>query len=232
MQELKHLAIIMDGNGRWAQMRGEKRVEGHKIGASVVRKITQWCARSSIATLTLYAFSTENWKRPKYEVEFLMKMLKNYLDEELETYQKNNIRFFAIGDISVFSSALKEKILEVQEITKNNTALNQVLALNYGSKDELSRAVFKSKDKICQAKTAKEIQGIIDQGLDTASFPDVDLLIRTGGEQRLSNFLLWQCSYAELFFTPTLWPDFDLDELERIVQSFYSRHRRFGGLED
>lgn len=230
MQKIKHLAIIMDGNGRWAQMRGEKRVEGHKIGANVVRKITQWCARNPIATLTLYAFSTENWKRPKYEVEFLMKMLKDYLDRELETYQKNNIRFFAIGDIDVFSSALKEKILEVQEITKNNTALNQVLALNYGSKDELSRAIFKSKDRICEAQTSKEVQEIITQSLDTVSFPDVDLLIRTGGEQRLSNFLLWQCSYAEFFFTSTLWPDFDIDELESIIQNFYSRHRRFGGL--
>lgn len=230
MQGLKHLAIIMDGNGRWAQMRGEKRIEGHKVGANVVRQITQWCARSSIATLTLYAFSTENWKRPKYEVEFLMKMLKNYLDEELETYQKNNIRFFAIGDIEIFSSALKQKILEVEEMTKNNTALNQVLALNYGSKDELSRAVFKSKEEIQKAKNVKEVQEVIAQSLDTAPFSDVDLLIRTGGEQRLSNFLLWQCSYAELFFTPTLWPDFEIGELEKIVQSFHARHRRFGGL--
>lgn len=230
MQGLKHLAIIMDGNGRWAQMRGEKRIEGHKVGANVVRQITQWCARSSITTLTLYAFSTENWKRPKYEVEFLMKMLKNYLDEELETYQKNNIRFFAIGDIEIFSSALKQKILEVEEITKNNTALNQVLALNYGSKDELSRAVFKSKEEIQKAKNVKEVQEVIAQSLDTAPFSDVDLLIRTGGEQRLSNFLLWQCSYAELFFTPTLWPDFEIGELEKIVQSFHARHRRFGGL--
>lgn len=230
MQGLKHLAIIMDGNGRWAQMRGEKRIEGHKVGANVVRQITQWCAKSSIATLTLYAFSTENWKRPKYEVEFLMKMLKNYLDEELETYQKNNIRFFAIGDIEIFSSALKQKILEVEEMTKNNTALNQVLALNYGSKDELSRAVFKSKEEIQKAKNFKEVQEVIAQSLDTAPFSDVDLLIRTGGEQRLSNFLLWQCSYAELFFTPTLWPDFEIGELEKIVQSFHARHRRFGGL--
>lgn len=230
MQGLKHLAIIMDGNGRWAQMRGEKRVEGHKVGANVVREITQWCARSSIATLSLYAFSTENWKRPKYEVEFLMKMLKNYLDEELETYQKNNIRFFAIGDIEIFSHPLKQKILEVEEATKNNTALNQVLALNYGSKDELSRAVFKSKEEIQRAKSFKEIQEVIAQSLDTALFSDVDLLIRTGGEQRLSNFLLWQCSYAELFFTPTLWPDFKTSELEQIVQNFYTRHRRFGGL--
>lgn len=230
MQELKHLAIIMDGNGRWARMRGENRIEGHKVGANVVRKITQWCAKSSIATLTLYAFSTENWKRPKYEVEFLMKMLENYLDEELATYQKNNIRFFAIGDIEIFSEALRQKILEVKEATKHNTALNQVLALNYGSQDEISRAVFNNKERIYLAKNPREIQESIARSLDTALFPDVDLLIRTGGEQRLSNFLLWQCSYAEFFFTQTLWPDFQIDELEAIVRSFYTRHRRFGGL--
>lgn len=230
MQGLKHLAIIMDGNGRWAQMRGEKRVEGHKVGSDVVRKVTQWCAKKAISTLTLYAFSTENWKRPKYEIEFLMKMLQHYLDYELETYQENNIRFFAIGDIEVFSTALKEKILQVQEATQHNTALNQVLALNYGSKDEISRAVLKSKESIKDAKTPLEVQNIIAQSLDTAPFSDVDLLIRTGDEQRLSNFLLWQCSYAELFFTPTLWPDFDIPELEEIIQNFHHRERRFGGL--
>lgn len=230
MQTIGHLAIIMDGNGRWAQSRGKKRIDGHRVGVDVVREITQWCAKSSISTLTLYAFSTENWKRPKMEVDFLMKMLRNYLDKELETYQNNNIRFFAIGDLEIFSQALRDKILEVQEKTKHNTALNQVLALNYGSRDELSRAVLKSKEEISNASTAQEVQACIAQSLDTALFGDVDLLIRTGREQRLSNFLLWQCSYAELFFTPTLWPDFNSEELERITKDFYLRSRRFGGL--
>ncbi|MCE3046728.1 di-trans,poly-cis-decaprenylcistransferase [Helicobacter sp. faydin-H17] len=230
LQKLKHLAIIMDGNGRWAQSRGEKRVEGHKVGVNVVREITTWCAQNAVTTLTLYAFSTENWKRPKYEVDFLMKMLKNYLDRELETYQKNNIRFFAIGDLDVFSSPLKEKILEVQEKTSSNTALNQVLALNYGARNEISRAILKNKQKILELNQSLEIERLIESSLDTQEFSDVDLLIRTGGEQRLSNFLLWQCSYAELFFTPTLWPDFGVSELEAIIQDFYTRHRRFGGL--
>lgn len=220
----------MDGNGRWAQNRGLKRIEGHKVGAGVVREITQWCAKSAIGTLTLYAFSTENWKRPKYEVDFLMKMLKNYLENELETYQKNNIRFLAIGDIDAFNPSLREKILEVQEKTQCNTALNQILALNYGSKNELSRLIFGQKESINDAKNSQEVQELISKNLETAPFGDVDLLIRTGGEQRLSNFLLWQCSYAELFFTPTLWPDFTSNELERIITEFKNRHRRFGGL--
>lgn len=230
MQTIGHLAIIMDGNGRWAQNRGQKRVEGHKVGANVVREITQWCAKNPVSTLTLYAFSTENWKRPKYEVDFLMKMLKNYLDKELETYQDHNIRFIAIGDIAVFSGALREKILEVQEKTANNTALTQVLALNYGSRNEISRGVFKSKETIAKAKSVDELEGIIAQSLDTYHLGDVDLLIRTGGEHRLSNFLLWQCSYAEFFFTSTLWPDFGSVELEKIVLEFQNRHRRFGAL--
>ncbi len=230
MQELKHLAIIMDGNGRWAQNRGKRRIEGHKMGANVVRTITTWCAQNAISTLTLYAFSTENWKRPKYEVDFLMKMLKNYLDQELETYQKNNIRFFAIGDIDAFSSPLKEKIFEVQEKTSQNNALTQILALNYGGKNELSRAILHNKERISQASNAQEIEKVLEDSLDTRGIPSVDLLLRTGGEQRLSNFLLWQCSYAELFFTPTLWPDFTIVELNAIIDQFLKRHRRFGGL--
>lgn len=230
MQTLKHLAIIMDGNGRWAQNQGKKRIEGHRKGANVVREITQWCAKSSIATLTLYAFSTENWKRPKYEVEFLMKMLQNYLDKELPTYQNNNIRFIPIGDLEIFSTPLKEKILEVQEKTANNTALNQVLALNYGSRDEISRSILRIQSQLQTIHSAKEIQTLLEASLDTHLLGDVDLLIRTGGEKRLSNFLLWQCSYAELFFTSTFWPDFTSEELEKIIVDFEGRNRRFGGL--
>lgn len=227
--ELKHLAIVMDGNGRWAKDRGKKRIEGHKVGAKVVDHITQWCARNQIQTLTLYAFSTENWKRPKYEVDFLMKLLREYLESELPRYQEGNIRFFAIGDIQGFSTPLKEKILEVQEKTKNNTALNQVLALNYGGKNELSRVISKLSNQLYN-KSCEEIEKMITQNLDTVEFGEVDLFIRTGGEQRLSNFLLWQSAYAELFFTPTLWPDFTTQELEGIISNFYQRHRRFGGL--
>lgn len=226
---LNHLAIIMDGNGRWAQNQGKKRIEGHKRGAKVVDEITQWCVQKEIKTLTLYAFSTENWKRPKYEVEFLMKMLKDYLESELEKYQKYNIRFFAIGDMSAFSTPLKERILYTQEVTKNNDGLNQVLALNYGARNELSRVV-QALGKSIEGKSAEEIEEMINAGLDTSRFGDVDLLIRTGGEQRLSNFLLWQLSYAELAFTPTLWPDFAPNDLERIIEEYRSRNRRFGGV--
>lgn len=226
---LNHLAIIMDGNGRWAQNQGKKRIEGHKRGAKVVDEITQWCVQKEIKTLTLYAFSTENWKRPKYEVEFLMKMLKDYLESELEKYQKYNIRFFAIGDMSAFSTPLKERIFYTQEATKDNDGLNQVLALNYGARNELSRVV-QSLGKSIEAKSAEEIEEMINKGLDTSKFGDVDLLIRTGGEQRLSNFLLWQLSYAELSFTPTLWPDFTPDELESIIEEYKGRNRRFGGV--
>lgn len=226
---LNHLAIIMDGNGRWASNQGKKRVEGHKRGARVVDEITQWCVKESIQTLTLYAFSTENWKRPKYEVEFLMKMLKDYLESELEKYQKYNIRFFAIGDMQGFSTPLKEKIAYTQEATKNNNGLNQVLALNYGARNELSRT-FQSLYKEIEGKSAEQIESLISSHLDTQEFGDVDLLIRTGGERRLSNFLLWQLSYAELFFTPTLWPDFTPSELEEIIKDYKARERRFGGL--
>lgn len=226
---LNHLAIIMDGNGRWAQNQGKKRIEGHKRGAKVVDEITQWCVQKEIKTLTLYAFSTENWKRPKYEVEFLMKMLKDYLESELEKYQKYNIRFFAIGDMSAFSTPLKERILYTQEATKDNDGLNQVLALNYGARNELSRVV-QALGKSVEGKSAEEIEEMINKSLDTSKFGDVDLLIRTGGEQRLSNFLLWQLSYAELSFTPTLWPDFTPNELEKIIEEYNGRNRRFGGV--
>lgn len=226
---LNHLAIIMDGNGRWAQNQGKKRIEGHKRGAKVVDEITQWCVQKEIKTLTLYAFSTENWKRPKYEVEFLMKMLKDYLESELEKYQKYNIRFFAIGDMSAFSTPLKERILYTQEATKDNDGLNQVLALNYGARNELSRVV-QALGKSVEGKSVEEIEEMINKSLDTSKFGDVDLLIRTGGEQRLSNFLLWQLSYAELAFTPTLWPDFTPDELEKIIEEYKGRNRRFGGV--
>lgn len=226
---LNHLAIIMDGNGRWAQNQGKKRVEGHKRGAKVVDEITQWCVQEEISTLTLYAFSTENWKRPKYEVEFLMKMLREYLESELEKYQKHNIRFFAIGDMSAFSTPLKERILYTQEATRHNTGLNQVLALNYGARNELSRAV-QGMAKELEGKSVEQIERMISSQLDTQSFGDVDLLIRTGGEMRVSNFLLWQISYAELCFSPTLWPDFTSEELRAIIKDYKSRNRRFGGV--
>lgn len=228
LNNLKHLAIIMDGNGRWAEERNLKRTEGHKEGANVVRDITKWCAKNNISYLSLYAFSTENWSRPKIEIDFLMKLLEKYLTKEVSTYMENNIRFKVIGDMLGFSNKLRDLILSLEEKTLKNTSLTQILALNYGAKDELARAV--SKIKIKDNITKDEVLKLIESNLDTAEIPDVDLLIRTGGEKRLSNFLLLQSAYAELYFSDTLFPDFRSDELEKIIDEFKGRNRRFGNI--
>ncbi len=222
----KHIAIIMDGNGRWAKKRGWPRVKGHERGAEVVRDITTFCANhNEIKVLTLYAFSTENWKRPKSEVNFLMRLLDRYLKNELKTYQKEEVRFETIGDLSPFSDALKKRIDLVKEETKDNKKLTQVLALNYGGRDEIVRAA----NRACK-EGIKVTQDNFDNFLDSSNLGDVDILIRTGGEKRLSNFLLWRAAYAELFFTNTMWPDFTTKELESIIKEFKLRERRFGGI--
>ena len=219
-----HIAIIMDGNGRWAQAQGKNRTYGHEKGSEVVRTITTYCAKNpEIDRLTLYAFSTENWKRPKLEVEFLMKLLQKYLKQELPTYLDGNIRFQPIGDLSAFSDSLQNTIREVQEATQHCTGLIQSLALNYGGRDEIIRAAV-----ALQASQTPISLDLISQTLDCAI--DVDLLIRTGGDHRLSNFMLWQSAYAELFFTDTLWPEFTTDELDQIIHKFKKVERRFGGL--
>jgi len=222
--EIRHIAIIMDGNGRWAEAQGKKRVKGHEKGAEVVRDITTYCSdHEEIERLTLYAFSTENWKRPKYEVDFLMKLLDNWLKKELPVYLKNDIRFKAIGDISGFSSKLQRTIKDIEEKTLTCKGLTQSLALNYGSKNEVIRAVNSLIEQKIEVTEAS-----LEYALDT-SMP-VDILIRSGGDHRLSNFLLWQSAYAELFFTETLWPDFTPDELQSILENFKKIERRFGGL--
>jgi undecaprenyl diphosphate synthase len=222
--QAKHIAIIMDGNGRWAQLQGLKRVKGHEKGAEVVRDITTFCSQhDEIERLTLYAFSTENWKRPKLEVDFLMKLLESWLKKELDVYLKNNVRMVAIGDLSAFSKSLQKTIRNVEEKTAHCNGLIQSLALNYGAKDELVRAISTLFDE------KKEISADnIDAALDVSQ--SVDLLVRTGGDHRLSNFLLWQAAYAELFFSDTLWPDFSADELQSIITNFKTIERRFGGL--
>jgi len=224
MNRARHIAIIMDGNGRWAELKGEKRVKGHEAGAKVVRNITEFCAEhKEIERLTLYAFSTENWKRPRLEVEFLMKLLEKYLKSELHSYLKNNIRFEPIGDIRAFSSSLIKTIKEVEEKSAHCDGLVQSLALNYGAHDEMLRAINMIK------KTDDDItEAMLSNALDCKD--SVDLLIRTGGDHRLSNFLLWQSAYAELFFTDTLWPDFSVKELEKTLSDFTKIERRFGGL--
>jgi len=223
---LKHLAIIMDGNGRWAKQRGLNRTKGHEKGAEIIRDITTYCAKHpTIETVTFYAFSTENWKRPKLEVDFLMRLLDRYLQKELETYQKNNVRFLTIGDTNAFSQKLQERIKLTEEATANNTDLTHVLALNYGGRAEIVHAVNKL---IAEGKT-KIGETDISEALQTP-YSDIDLLIRTSGEERVSNYLLWQISYAEFYFTQTLWPDFTADELDEIINDFQQRTRRFGGL--
>jgi len=222
----RHIAIIMDGNGRWASERGLKRVKGHERGAEVVRTMTTYASNHpEIEVLTLYAFSTENWKRPKMEVDFLMRLLSNYLKNELKTYIEQEVRFETIGDLSRFSPALRKQIEINKEETKHFTKLTQVLALNYGSHDEITRAV----KSLCERKEEITVESL-ENAIESSKFGPVDILIRTGGEQRLSNFLLWQSAYAELFFTQTLWPDFNPDELESIIEAFKKRHRRFGGI--
>ena len=223
---LKHLAIIMDGNGRWAKQRALKRTKGHEQGAEVIRDITTYCANhATIESVTFYAFSTENWKRPKLEVEFLMKLLDKYLKNELKTYQKDNVRFQAIGNIEEFSKPLQNRIKQTEEATKNNTKLTQVLALNYGARAEITAAV----NKLISQNKQKITQEDISAALQTP-YTDIDLLIRTSGEERISNFLLWQLSYAELTFTSTLWPDFTPKELEELIKNYEQRIRRFGGI--
>jgi undecaprenyl diphosphate synthase len=224
MNKARHIAIIMDGNGRWAEIQGKKRAYGHEAGAKIVRDITEFCSKNDdIESLTLYAFSTENWKRPRLEVEYLMKLLKKYLESELENYLLNNIRFEAIGDIRAFSKSLQQTINSVQERTAHCDGLVQSLALNYGSQDEIIRAVNRIKN--CENDIT---EAMLKNALDCKH--GVDLIIRTGGDHRLSNFLLWQAAYAELFFTDTLWPDFTTNELEKIIKDFTKIERRFGGL--
>lgn len=220
-----HIAMIMDGNGRWAKERGLNRTVGHEEGAKTVRKITQYCSDIGIKYLTLYAFSTENWERPKLEVEFLMKLLDRYLKKELVVYLKNNTRFKAIGDLSRFSKTLQKTIYETEEKTANCSGLTQVLALNYGSKNEIVRAVKRLNELNLEVSEEN-----LESCLDTAGMGDVDILIRTSGEVRLSNYLLWQNAYAEMFFTQTYWPDFNESELDDILSDFSKRERRFGGI--
>ena len=220
-----HVAMIMDGNGRWAKEKGLKRTAGHKKGAEVVREITTYCAEIEIKYLTLYAFSTENWKRPILEVEYLMKLLEKYLKEELKVYLENNIKFKAIGDLTRFSKALQIRISKTEEATKHCTGLTQILALNYGSKDEIVRAVKRLNERGLEVNEEN-----IESCLDTAGIPPVDIMIRTSGEVRLSNYLLWQNAYAEMFFTQTYWPDFTQGELDDIISDFSRRERRFGAI--
>ncbi len=226
MNKLRHVAIIMDGNGRWAKKRGFlQRVKGHQEGAKRVRELTIHASNLGIKYLTLYAFSTENWKRSKEEVDFLFSLMDRYLKSELNLFLENEVRFETIGDLSAIPKKLQDRINYTKEKTKDFKRLTQILAVNYGSKDEIIRAVNKAIKS-----GQKQDEESFSKLLDTADFDEVDLLIRTGGDVRISNFLLWQCAYAEMFFTDTLWPDFTTDEFDEIVKKYQKIERRFGGV--
>ena len=226
MNELKHIAIIMDGNGRWAKKQGfMKRIVGHEEGAKRVRELTIHASNLGVKYLTLYAFSTENWKRPEGEVSFLMQLMDRYLKNELKLFLENNVRFDTIGDIEGLPKSLQERITYTKEKTSHFTGLTQVLAVNYGSKNEIVRAVNKA------VRLGEEIdESRFDTLLDTAGMDPVDILIRTGGDKRLSNFLLWQAAYSELYFTDILWPDFTIEELDKVIVDFQKVERRFGAV--
>ena len=226
----RHIAIIMDGNGRWAKQQGKLRVFGHENGTKSVREITEACAELHIENLTLYAFSTENWNRPKLEVQTLMRLLISSLKKELKTFQKNNIKLNTIGNIDDLPKKVQRELLDVIDQTKTNTRMTLTLALSYGSRDELLNTIkqisIKVKNNIISPEKIDE--SVINEHLYTQNLPDVDLLIRTSGEQRISNFLLWQIAYAELYFIETLWPDFTNQELYKAIVSYQNRERRFG----
>jgi undecaprenyl diphosphate synthase len=231
LKKLNHIAIIMDGNGRWAKKRGLKHLEGHQQGAEAVKKIIEACQFHEIEYLTLYAFSTENWKRSKLEVNGLMKLLSSFLSENLKTIHEKNIRLKAIGRLDKLPFFVRHKLLKAIAETANNKSGTVILALNYGGRAE----IFDAAKKIAAAVISEKISlNDIDENrfmeyLYDPDIPDPDLMIRTSGEMRLSNFLLWELAYSEFFVTDTLWPDFGADELAEAIESYYKRDRRFGG---
>lgn len=227
-----HVAIILDGNGRWAQKRGRERTFGHKAGAANVKVIVRAAAHMGIKRLTLYAFSTENWKRPSLEVNFLMRLFKHYLIGELRDLIKDNVRVHIVGDVTRLSESLQKEIQTCESDTAHNDGLVLNVAINYGGRMEIIRGI---KSMIDDVRTGKLKEAdITETTMENYLYPsvaeDVDLLIRTGGESRISNFLLWQTSYSELYFTPVLWPDFTEDELKKAICWYTGRDRRFGGL--
>jgi undecaprenyl diphosphate synthase len=228
----QHIAVIMDGNGRWAKKRHLPRVAGHRAGVQSARTVIETCARLNISVLTLYAFSMENWRRPKAEIDFLMRLLRDYLRRELPVIQRNNIRFLVIGRTDQLPDAVRYDIDRATEQTSGNTGMKLAVALNYGGRAELVDAFNRILDRARQngLDGARVDEDMISQNLYTAGLPDPDLLIRTSGEMRVSNFLLWQIAYAEIYVTETLWPDFTRAQLFEALLDFQKRERRYGGL--
>ena len=227
-----HVAIILDGNGRWAREKGMPRNYGHMQGAKAVEDILVDARDIGIKYLTVYAFSTENWNRPEAEVSALMTILRNYLKTSIKKSMKNNVRCRVIGERSKLSPDIQNAIRELEEATCGNTGLTFTIAINYGSRDEIRRAMVSIADKVKSGEIQPSdiTEEMISENLDTEFLPDPDLLIRTCNEQRISNFLLWQCAYTEFYYTPVAWPDFDKAELMKAVESYSGRNRKFGGL--
>ncbi len=230
----RHVAVIMDGNGRWAKQRGLPRIAGHRQGSESARRVVKLAAEAGIEYLTLFGFSSENWKRPEQEVRELMKLLRHYLRSETAELHKNNARLRVIGDRSAFDDDIVKLIQNAERLTAENDGINVVIALNYGGHHDIAQAVHHMTAKAVEigfVPSVEEIENQFSAHLMTAGMPDPDLLIRTSGEQRISNFLLWQCSYAEFFFTQTLWPDFDKRDLDEALAVYAGRDRRYGGLQ-
>ena len=230
----QHIAIILDGNGRWAKAKGMPRNYGHTAGAKNVETVCQAAHDLGVKYVTMYAFSTENWNRPEGEVEALMKLLESYLKNCIKTADKNNMRVRVIGDTTRLSERFQERIRELEAASAKNDGLNLQIAINYGSRDEMTRAMRRMSEDVAAGKRKPEeiTESVFEEYLDTAGIPDPDLLIRTSGELRLSNFLLWQSAYSEYYFTDVPWPDFHKEELERAIEAYNKRDRRFGGLTD
>ena len=230
----QHIAIILDGNGRWAKAKGMPRNYGHTAGAKYVETVCQAAHDLGVKYVTMYAFSTENWNRPEGEVEALMKLLESYLKNCIKTADKNNMRVRVIGDTTRLSERFQERIRELEAASAKNDGLNLQIAINYGSRDEMTRAMRRMSEDVAagKRKPGEITESVFEEYLDTAGIPDPDLLIRTSGELRLSNFLLWQLAYSEFYFTDVPWPDFHKEELERAIEAYNERDRRFGGLTD
>lgn len=226
----QHIAIIMDGNGRWAKSRGMPRVAGHRKGADALRRTLDACRAAGVKYLTVYAFSSENWKRPNDEISDLMQLLKHYLEKELPELKKSDVCLRFIGDFSRLDADMQARVQDAMQETAVNTSFNLTVALSYGSRQEVTRAVRSLAEKVKAGKLEPHniTEEMLDAALDTAELPEPDLLIRTGGEQRISNFLLWQSAYTEFYFTNTLWPDFDASHLTHALEEFAKRERRYG----
>lgn len=228
----RHIAVIMDGNGRWAKRRGLPRTAGHKVGAEVFRKIATYCKELGVEYLTVYAFSTENWKRPADEVNTIMGLLKQYMLEAIDSMERDQIRLRFLGDLSALSPELQELARRTNEISSHIQGFQANVCLNYGGRDEILRAVrrFAAECAAGERKPEELNESLFSTYLDSAGIPDPELIIRPSGEQRLSNFLLWQCAYSEFYYTDALWPDFDEAELDKAIAAYQSRDRRFGGV--